>query len=82
MKNESKHKFTKIGPIDSFYETSYTSNTVTEIKEWYEYLDFACKCCKVNRTNTKMAVKDTYYPTFVIMRKQFCHQCWLHKIIY
>ena len=29
---------------------------------------------------SKIEIKDTYNPTFVIVRKQYCLHCWLKRI--
>jgi len=63
-----------------YYDTSYTSRTVNGIKELYETLHFACNDCKTRRADSKMAVQDTHYPTFVIMRKNFCSDCWMKNM--
>ena len=66
--------------MNPYYETSYTARTVDGIKELYETLNFACNECKIRRTDSKMEVQDTYYPTFVIMRKKICMECWLKMV--
>jgi transposase len=65
---------------DTFYQTSYTSRTASGIQELYEELDFACHTCRKRRADSKMAIQDTYHPTFVVMRKRNCQHCWLRMI--
>ena len=66
--------------MNPYYETSYTSRSVNGIKELYETLHFACKICKTRRADSKMEIQDTYYPTFVIMHKKICSNCWLKMV--
>lgn len=75
-------KKTKVYCIDGFYETNYTSRSVTEIKELYKKYHnlIPCMNCNNEPVETKMEIQDTYYPTFVITRKKYCFRCWLSII--
>jgi hypothetical protein len=64
-----KNKKIKINPVDFFNETSFEANTVNKINTIHE-----------EPVESKIVVKDTYYPTFVIVRKQYCLHCWLKRI--
>ena len=64
-------------PIDGYYETSYTSNTCNGIVKIYKEVIFKCKNCNNQLVDTKMAIQDTTNPTFVILRKRYCHTCWI-----
>ena len=77
-----KKKKIKINPVDFFNETSFEANTVNKINTIYDDLidRFPCKDCHVDPVESKIVVKDTYYPTFVIVRKQYCLHCWLKRI--
>lgn len=68
---------TKIGRLDFFIETSYTSNTASGIADLRKATIFKCISCKEARVETNMKVKDTFLPTFVICRKKYCIGCWL-----
>ena len=65
-----------------FFETLYTSPTVTGIKKLYNQLRFnvICKRCNLSNVDIQMAVKDNT-PTFVIVRKINCTRCWLKNMI-
>ena len=67
-------------PIDGYYKTNYTSRTVKGIHEIYKNIKFICINCKVNKTESKMEIKDTKYPLFIILRKKYCFKCWLEII--
>ena len=77
-----KNKKIKISPVDFFYETSIEEHTVSKIKETYDDVKyrFPCKDCQVEPVESKIVVKDTYCPIFVIVRKQYCLHCWLKRI--
>lgn len=82
-KHHHKHITTKkiqIAPIDSFYETDYTANTCTKITQLYKTLKLQCKQCRISHVDLKMVIKDTYNPTFVILRKLYCLSCWCKKM--
>jgi hypothetical protein len=57
--------------LDYFYE---------EIKTLFKNVREICGQCKKNEVETKIAIKDTYYPTFVILRKFYCFHCWLSVV--
>lgn len=69
-------KKTKVEPVDYFYETNYTASTSTKITMLYNTLKLQCKNCRTSHVDMKMIVKDTYNPTFVILRKLYCISCW------
>lgn len=75
IKKEDK----KVEPVDFFYETKYTAHTATNIKKLYESVSFICLDCKLNKVETKMDVYNQE-PTFIILRKHFCLQCWLKHV--
>lgn len=72
----------KVKCIDGFYETLYTAQTASKIKELYKkyYQRLLCLICKQEPVDIKMGISDTYNPTFVITRKQYCIKCWLNII--
>ena len=85
MSSSREHKYTtlnkkRIDPIDCFYETKYTANTCTGITMLYNTLKLQCKNCCTSHLDMKMIVKDTYNPTFVILRKLYCISCWCKKM--
>ena len=67
----------KIGRLDFFIETPYTSNTASGIANLHKTTTFTCISCKEANVETTMKVKDTVLPTFVIYRKKYCTSCWL-----
>lgn len=69
----------RVDPIDYFYETKYTANTCTKITTLYNTLMIPCNEC-TSPVDMKMIVKDTYNPTFVILRKSYCISCWCKKM--
>lgn len=83
-KNGKKNKDDKIKipPVDCFFDTGYTANTVDKIQKLHKQIWFKCicNCCTCYTVDTKIAIQDTYNPTFVIQRKKFCSYCWLKKI--
>lgn len=72
----------KVSVIDFFYKTKYTSNTCSGIVALHTDLTgrIGCLQCGVNCVEIKMTVDETYNPTFVILRKQYCQPCWLTKM--
>ena len=70
------------GFSDLFYHTQFTATTVTKIKEVYEEVKnkLPCRSCNVNCVETKIEVKDTHHPTFVVARKHTCLSCWLQSV--
>ncbi len=66
--------------LDYFYETKHTSQSVEEIKTLFKNVRETCGQCKKNEVETKIDIKDTYYPTFVILRKYYCFHCWLSTV--
>lgn len=72
----------KIGPIDLFYDTMYTANTVNKITKIHDDIRYRCIChnCKCSTVDTQIVVQDTYHPTFVVQRKNYCSQCWIMKV--
>lgn len=83
-KNGKKNKDDKIKipHVDCFFDTGYTANTVDKIHKLHKKVWFKCicNCCTCYTVDTKIAIQDTYNPTFVIQRKNFCSHCWLNKI--
>jgi hypothetical protein len=81
-KSISKNKKIKFDPVDFFYETSFKENTVNKIKTIYDdfIYRFPCKDCQTEHVESKIEIKDTYNPIFVIVRKQYCLHCWLKRI--
>ena len=84
MSSSREDKYTtlnkkRIDPIDCFYETKYTANTCTGITMLYNTLKLECKEC-TSHVDMKMIVKETYNPTFVILRKAYCLSCWCKKM--
>jgi len=65
-----------------FHHTQFTATTVTKINEVYEEVKnkLPCRSCNVNCVDTKIEVKDTHYPTFVVTRKNLCSSCWLQTM--
>ena len=76
-----KKEDNKIRSVDFFYETEYTAHTVNNIKTLYDNVSFTCRDCKLNNVETKMDIYN-HKPTFIILRKQFCLNCWLKRIHY
>ena len=72
MKNEKKS-------IDFFYKTDYSFSTTKGITKIYKEIhrDFRCRNFCKNQVESKIEITDTYYPTFTIVRKNFCISCWL-----
>ena len=84
-KNKTYSKSTKITTyehVDFFFLTKYTSSNVKKMLEIYNKVKdtMICSSCNVNCVDTKLEVKDTYGPTFVIVRKNYCVSCWLQKV--
>jgi hypothetical protein len=72
----------KVSVVDFFYKTKYTSNTCSGIVALHTDLigRIGCLHCKMNGVEIKMDIDDTYNPTFIILRKQYCQPCWLTKV--
>jgi len=84
-KNKTHSKSSKITtcePIDCFFSTKYTASNVNKMLEIYNEMKdmMICRLCNVNCVDTKLECKDTYSPTFVIVRKNYCLSCWLQKV--
>lgn len=84
-KNKTYTKSTKImtcKPVDCFFSTKYTASNVNKMLEIYHKVKdmMICRSCNVNCVDTKLEVEDTYGPTFVIVRKNYCVSCWLQKV--
>jgi|AntAceMinimDraft_18_1070375.scaffolds.fasta_scaffold781764_1 hypothetical protein len=81
-KNGKSTKLMECEPLDCFFVTSYTASTVNKILEIYHKVKdkMICHACNANCVDTKLDVKDTYSPTFVILRKRYCLSCWLQKM--
>jgi len=75
-------KITTCEPVDFFFLTKYTSSNVKQMLEIYNEVKdtMICRACNVNCVDTKLELKDTYGPTFVIVRKNYCLSCWLQKV--
>lgn len=67
---------------DYYFVTGYTATTVNKITKMYSEVKdkMICQLCNANNVDTKLDIKDTYNPTFVIMRKKYCLLCWLQKV--
>lgn len=72
----------KLDEVDYYFYTSYTANTVNKIMEIYNDVKHSmlCRSCKLTSVDTKLEVRETYHPTFVIVRKHYCLSCWLQKV--
>lgn len=84
-KNKTHSKSSKIttcAQVDFFFSTNYTASNVNKMLEIYHKVKdrMFCRLCNVNCVDTKLECKDTYGPTFVIVRKNYCVSCWLQKV--
>jgi len=81
-KSDKQPNLTRPEPVDYFFSTKYTASTVNKMLEIYNEVKdkITCRLCNVTCVDTKLEVKETYSPTFVILRKNYCFSCWLQKV--